>query len=85
MSKSKQHHQYDPDQTMQTILNGLSITEEEYYSALSISPDSEFKLILKRPPDSCFINNYFKAGLKAFRANIDIQPVFDYFTCVAYM
>ena len=48
-------------------------------------PDSEFKLILERPSDSCFINNYFKSGLKAFRANIDIQPVFDYFHCVAYM
>ena len=77
--------QCNPDQTIQSILNRLGITEDEYYDALSTSPESEFKLILERPPDSCFINNYFKAGLKAFRANIDIQPVFDYFHCVAYM
>ena len=77
--------QYNPDQTIQSILNRLGITEDEYYDALSTSPDSEFTLILERPPDSCFINNYFKAGLKAFRANIDIQPVFDYFRCPAYM
>ena len=79
------HLQYNPDQTIQSILNHLGITEDEYYDALSTSPDSEFKLILERPPDSCFINNYFKAGLKAFRANIDTQPVFDYFRCAAYM
>ena len=77
--------QFNPDQTIQSILKCLGITEDEYYNALSTSPDLEFKLILERPPDSCFINNYFKAGLKAFRANKDIQPVFDYFHCVAYM
>ena len=77
--------QFNSDQTIQAILHGLGITEDKYYNALSTSPDSEFKLILKRPPDSCFISNYFKAGPKAFKANIDIQPVFDYFRCVAYM
>ena len=84
-SNPSKHLQFNPDQTIQSILNRLGINEDEYYDALSTSPDSEFKLILERPPDSCFIDNYFKAGLKAFRANIGIQPVFDYFRCVAYM
>ena len=55
---------------------------------LSISPDIEFRLILKRTQNSCFINNYFTAGLKAFKANrysTSIQLVFNYFQCVAYM
>ena len=39
--------QFNPDQTMQSILNGLGITEDEYYDALSTSLDSEFKLILE--------------------------------------
>ena len=39
--------QFNPDQTIQPILNCLGITEDEYYDALSTSPDSEFKLILE--------------------------------------
>ena len=38
------------------ILKSIGITEDEYYGALSISPDFEFHV--KRPVDSCFIN-YF--------------------------
>ena len=83
---SSKRLQFNSDQTIQSILHRLGITEDEYYNALSTSPDSELKMILlKQPPDSCFINNYFKAGLKAFKANIDIQPVFDYFRCVAFL
>ena len=39
--------QFNPDQTMQSILNCLGITEDEYYDVLSTSLDSEFKLILE--------------------------------------
>ena len=41
------------------ILKSIGITEDEYYWALSISPDSDFELHLKRPVDSCFINKLF--------------------------
>ena len=33
---------------------------------------------LKRPRDSCFINSYFVAGVKGFRANVDLQPFFNH-------
>ena len=39
---------------------------------------------LKRPIDSCFINNYF-AGLKGFAANVDLQPVFNHYKCITYV
>ena len=39
--------------------NLAGINKEPYYSALSISPDSNYELHLKRPVDSWFINNYF--------------------------
>ena len=77
--------EYDPDHSIVEILASIHITEEEYYNALSISPDSDFRLYLKRPPDSCFINNYFVPDIMAFNANINIQPVFSYIRCVAYM
>ena len=55
---------YDASLTESDILKSLDITEDQYYWALSISPDSDFELHLKRPVDSCFINNYFVAGIK---------------------
>ena len=31
------------------------------------------------------MNNYFSAGLMAWEANMDIQPVFNHYKAVAYM
>ena len=76
---------YDPNLTEADIFNSLGITEEEYYNALSISPDSDYDLHLKRPLDSCFINNYFVAGIKGFAANVDLQPVFNHYKCITYV
>ena len=75
---------YDPNLIEADIFNSLGITEEEYYNALSISPDSDFDLHLKRPLDSCFINNYFLAGTKGFAANVDLQPVHNQARSVLY-
>jgi len=66
-------------------LEYLEITEQEYYTALSISPDEDFEIHLYRPPNSCFVNNYFAVGLEAWEANIDIQPVFNTYKAVSYM
>ena len=63
---------YDPTLTEQDVFEDIGITNEQYYTALSISPDSNYELHLKRPVDSCFINNYFIAGIKG------LQPVLTY-------
>ena len=63
---------YNPTLTEADIFKSVNITEEQYYWALSISPDSDYELHLKRPTNSCFINNYFIAGIKGFRANVDL-------------
>ena len=76
---------YDPHATPIDILNDIDITEQDYQWALSISPDSDHELHLKRPIDSCFINNYFIAGLKGFAANVDLQPVFNHYKCITYV
>ena len=68
---------YDNTLTESDILNSIGISEDEYYIALSISPDSDFNIYLRRPLDSCFINNYLVAGIKGFAANVDLQPVFN--------
>ena len=40
---------------------------------------------LRRPTDSCFINNYFVAGLQGFAANVDLQTVFNHYKCNTYV
>ena len=67
--------EYDSNLAEPDIFNTLGITEEEYYNALSILPYSDYDLHLKRLLDSCFINNYFVAGIKGFPANVDLQPL----------
>ena len=71
--------------TINEILTELSLTEQEYHSALAISSDQDYEIHYKRPPNSCFVNNYFPEGLLAWKANIDIQPVFNHYKAVSYM
>ena len=76
---------YEVVKTIEEILSLLEISKEDYEAALSISEDSDYQLYLKRPPNSCFVNNYFTDGLLAWEANIDIQPVFNHYKAVAYI
>jgi hypothetical protein len=77
---------YEPNATPNDILNDIGITTQDYQWEISISADSDYELQhLKRPLDSCFINNYFIAGLKGFAANVDLQPVFNHYKCITYV
>ena len=67
------------------ILSKVQITPQDHYDALSISNDSDFQIHLKRQPNECLINNYFTEGLEAWKANINIQPVFNNYKAVTYM
>ena len=35
--------------------------------------------------DSCFVTNYFNIGLLGWEANVDIQPVFNYYKAITYI
>ena len=67
------------------IFSSMGITEDNYYWALSISPDNDYEINLKRSTGSCFVNNYNPVLLKAWEANLDIQPVHNYFKAPTYM
>ena len=73
------------ENSISDILNALGISENYYYWALSISPDTDFEIHIFRPPNSSFVNNYFTIGLQAWEANIDMQPVFNYYKAITYM
>ena len=76
---------YDSLLTPEEIFQEIAITNEEYEWALTISPDSDYELHLKRPIDSCFTNNYSIAGIKGFAANVELQPVFNHYKCITYV
>ena len=60
------------------------INVDTYHRLLEISDDNGFK-IQRRTPNSCFANNYFRVGLEALEANMNIQPAFNEQKAVAYM
>ena len=77
--------EYNPALTQEDIFSDVGVTKDEYEAALSVSPDSDYDLHLKRSIDSCFTNNYFIAGIKGFAANVDLQPVFNHYKCITYV
>ena len=76
---------FSNDLSIQEILSSMGIIEDDYYWALSISPGIEHEIHLKRSKGSCFVNNYNLVLLKAWEANLDIQPVHNYFKVLTYM
>ena len=76
---------YIEPKSIEEILNMIDINVDAYYRSLEISDDNDFQIHQRRTPTSCFVNNYFKVGLEAWEANMDIQPVFNEKKVVAYM
>ena len=85
MDPNKIKGTFDTNLTIEKILADLGISSKDYYWALSISRDSHYQIHFKRAPDSCFVNNYNPILLKAWQANIDLQPVYDYYKAITYM
>ena len=76
---------FSNDLSIQQVLCSMGITEEDYYWALSILPDDDYEIHLKRSTESCFVNIYNPVLLKEWEANLDIQPEHNYFKALTYM
>ena len=83
--QNREKDNFREPKTIEEILDELEIPHDIYYHFLKISPDNSYQINFKRTPKSCFTNNYFEEGLLAWEANIDIQPVLDYYKAVTYM
>ncbi|XP_062579577.1 uncharacterized protein LOC134241554 [Saccostrea cucullata] len=70
--------------THEVLLSSLSMTEEEYVCAIRTSIKAT-TVFLKRSPQEIRINNYNRATLEAWRANIDVQFVLDVYACATYV
>ena len=66
------------------LLEIANIDPSEYDKALRTSCRGN-KVILKRDPSDCNINNYNPSVLLAWQANMDIQYVMDAYACVMYV
>ena len=75
---------FSNDLSIQEILSSMGITEDDYYWALSISPDDDYEIHLKRSAGSCFVNNYNPVLLKSWEASLGIQPVHNYFKALTF-
>ena len=76
---------FSNDLSIREILSSMGITEVDYYWALSISPDNDYEIHLKRSTGLCFVNNYNPVLLNTWKANLDIQPVHNYFEALTKM
>lgn len=83
LKKNKENYVYPPN--ISEILSELSISDVDYYNALVTSKNDNYELHLIRPPNSCFVSNYFEDGLRAWQTNTNIQPVFNEYEARTYM
>ena len=79
------NNNFSNDMSIREILSDIKITENDYYWALSVSPETYYEIHLKSCPGSCIINNYNSVLLKTKEANLDIQPVHNYYKALTYM
>ena len=75
---------YGADISFSEFLNELSLTEDQYITAIQYSIKRD-TLFLKKSPAEIRINNYNANLLKAWKANMDIQFVLDPYACAAYI
>ena len=62
--------------SVKETLDELEISKDDYYRDFSISKVENLELHLNRKPSFYFFfNNYFNVGLKAWKANKNIQPL----------
>ena len=57
----------------------------DYITAIKQSKRNGSTVLLRRDVDEVHVNNYNPEWLEAWNANLDIQPVLDYFAVITYV
>ncbi|KAK6167006.1 hypothetical protein SNE40_021119 [Patella caerulea] len=77
----------DPDKnydSFEDLYTDLDITQELFVKACE-KLTKKNNLVLKRDPKDVWINQYNPDLLRAWNANLDIQYVFDAYSCIVYI
>ena len=61
------------------------VSVKSYVAAVRENTEKGVNVILARDIDEIYINNYNPEWLRAWNANIDIQPCFDFFAIITYI
>ena len=76
---------FSNDKSIQEVLSTSEITNCDYYWTLSISPEIDYEIDVKRILGSYFVKNYNPVLVKAWKANLVFHPVHDYYKALTYM
>ena len=74
----------DVNLSLDELLASVSVDPIDYDMALRTTTKGN-KVVLKRDPCECNINNYNPSVMLAWQANMDIQYVMDAYACVMYV
>ena len=72
------------DTSLDDLLANAGVEFGDYMEALQTSTRGN-TIVLKRDPSECKINNYNRAVMLAWQANMDIQYVLNAYACVMYV
>ena len=72
------------DLTLDALLRKAEVSHSDYEMALNTTSKGS-KIVIRRDPCDCNINNYNPSILLAWQANMDIQYVMDAYACVMYV
>ena len=72
------------DISLSDLLRKAGISLDAYIQALKICSKGN-SVVMKRSPSKCWINNYNRDVLRAWKGNMDIQFILDPYACVMYI
>ena len=76
---------FSNDKSIQEVLSSSEITDCDYYWTLSISPETDYEIDVKRILGSRFVKNYNPVLVKTWKANLVFHPVHNYYKALTYM
>ena len=83
-AESKEQYVINRNERIKDLLKVADVGYETYLEALA-SSNRGFSVVQARDLDEIYINSYNIEWLRAWNANLDIQPVLDYFAVITYV
>ena len=83
-AESKEQYVINRNERIKDLLKVADVDYETCLEALA-SSNRGFSVVQARDLDEIYINSYNIEWLRAWNANLDIQPVLDYFAVITYV
>ena len=83
-TETKEEYALNMKKRIVEFLEIAKVNQDDYYFALKYSR-AGYTVHLRRDLDEIYINSYNIEWIRAWNANIDIQPCFDHFAVLTYV